>query len=68
MSNSLDLDQVRHWLGLIWVQTACKGYQKTALDSKELNKDDKSGYAYFLAQKAVLLSTHIHVGLDKQHF
>ena len=28
MSNSLDPDQARHWSGLIWVQTVCKGYQQ----------------------------------------
>ena len=29
MSNSLDQDQARHLVGLIWVQTVCKGYQQT---------------------------------------
>ena len=29
MSNSLDPDQARHLLGLIWIQTVSKGYQQT---------------------------------------
>ena len=27
--NSLDSDQTRHFVSLIWVQTVCKGYQQT---------------------------------------
>ena len=38
VSNSLDPDQARYLSGLIWVQIACKGYQR-----------EKSGY-YFLAK------------------
>ena len=36
MSNSLDPDQARHFVGLIWGQTVCKGYQQTTLVGKEL--------------------------------
>ena len=38
VSNSLDPDQARHLSGLIWVQTVCKGYQRTTLAGKELIK------------------------------
>ena len=34
--NSLDPDQARLLLGLIWVQTVCNGYQQTTLAGKEL--------------------------------
>ena len=40
VSNSLDPDQARLFLGLIWVQTVCKGYQQTtelSLVGKKLN-------------------------------
>ena len=37
MSNHLDPDQARHFVGLDLVQTVCKGYQQTALEGKELN-------------------------------
>ena len=36
VSNSLDSDQADVILGLIWVQTVCKGSQQTTLVGKEL--------------------------------
>ena len=35
VSNSLDPDQAQHLLGLIWVQTVCKGYQQMTLVGEE---------------------------------
>ena len=38
MSNRLDPDQARHFVGaLIWVQTVCKSYQQMTLGGEELN-------------------------------
>ena len=37
VSNSLNSDQARHLLGLILVQTVCKGYQQTTKVGKEQN-------------------------------
>ena len=42
--------------GLIWVQTACKGYQQTALVGKVLTDGRK------LAGAAEILITEIHLG------
>ena len=39
VSNSLDQNQARHLSGLILVQTVCRGYQQSALVSKELIAD-----------------------------
>ena len=33
---SLDPDQASVMLGMIWVQTVCKGYHQTTLEGKEL--------------------------------
>ena len=41
-------------LGLIWVQSVCKGYEQMTLVSNEL---DMSKYAFFIS-KMSLLSTH----------
>ena len=38
MSNSLDPEQADVLLGLIWVQTVCKGYQQMLLVGKELGQ------------------------------
>ena len=35
VSNSLDPDQARRFVSLIWVQTVCKGYQQMTLVGKE---------------------------------
>ena len=37
MSNSLDPDQARHFVGPDLVQTVCKGHQQTTLGGKELS-------------------------------
>ena len=39
VSNGLDPDQAQHFVGLIWVQTVCKGYQQMTLVAKELKSD-----------------------------
>ena len=36
MSNSLDPEQARHFVGLVWVQTVCKSYKQATLVGKEL--------------------------------
>ena len=38
VSNNLDPDQARHFSGLIWVQTVCKGYQQMTPLGKELTE------------------------------
>ena len=49
VSNRLDPDQARHFVGLIWVQTVCKGYHQTVLSRqrvKGVGKIDKiQGFA-----------------------
>ena len=42
MSNSLDPDQTDIFLGLVWVETVCKGYQQTVKfkDNKFIKNTD----------------------------
>ena len=47
VSQRLDPDQARQMLGMIWVQTVCKGYQQTALVGKELKVNLESVYCLF---------------------
>ena len=41
VSNSLDLDQVETFFGLIWTQTVCKGYQQMTEFSKVFHMNMK---------------------------
>ena len=63
VSNSSDPDQARHLLGLIWVQTVCKGYhQMTKVStSRERVKRDMKPQIIIISTLYKLLHDKIHI-------
>ena len=58
MSNSLDPDQARPSVGLIWVQTVCKSNQQTTLGDSQPLSDRTQVYPYNNSEDPDQLASH----------